>query len=122
MPVGLGAGQAHQRRLNLDRLIVRRPGLERCCALLDPKAMQEFTLLDRTMRERAHAFGGAGKRFEIHMGGQVDAARRRQRIGELMRADRLQRVTDRAFDVAVINDQRDALRLDDRAGSVPSAT
>ncbi len=55
-----------------------------------------------------HAFGGAGERLKIHMRRQIDAARRRQRADELVPADRLQRVADRAHDVTVVDDQRDA--------------
>ena len=50
------------------------------------------------------------------MRGEVDVARRLQRIGEGLPADRLQGVADGAFGVAVVDDQRGAVRSARRGG------
>ena len=107
----LGAAFAEQpldRAVDLGRLFRRGQRLERSGALLDAEVAEKFGLRDRSGHARAHAFGGERKGLEIDMGGQIDLARRLQRIDEGVAADRLQGVAGRALDVAVIDHQRRA--------------
>ena len=83
------AGQAHQRGVDRAGIIGRSRCLERCRALLDPEPALELALRQRPVHPRAHAFSRLRQRLKIHVRGEVDQARREQRLGELMAADGL---------------------------------
>ncbi len=82
--------------------------LERGRALLDAEPAQELALRQRPVHARAHAFGRLRQRLEVHMRGEIDQARRQQRIGEFVPADGLQGIADGALAMAVVDDQRGA--------------
>ena len=97
--------QPRQGDIDLGGFARRRIGLERGGALHDAEPQKQIALADRPVNARAHAFGALGEGFEVDMRGEVGVARRAKRIGEGMSGDRLQRVAQAEFGMAVVDDQ-----------------
>src|SRR5262245_3346685 len=86
------AGEAIERSIDLGHLQWRYCLTQHRGAAFDSKVAQERSLVERTENARTHALSGLGQRLEIDVCGEVDGARRLQRIGVGMLADRLQRI------------------------------
>ncbi len=105
------AGQALHREVDVAGLLRRRVCLQCRGTVGEAERAEECGLLDRAVGARAHALDRKRESGEVHMRGEIDLTGRRQRAGEGVRADRLQRVADGALDVAVVDDERCAARL-----------
>src|SRR5262245_1804786 len=104
----LHAGEAGVRGIDVARLVGGRLA-QGGGAGLDAEVAKQHGLVDGPMHLSPHAFGGERQRLKVDVSGKVDRARRHQRIGVGMRADRLQRVAGGAFGMAIVDHQRGAL-------------
>src|SRR5262245_54469731 len=105
----ISAGQARERGVDLDRLGRWYRFAQHRRAALDAEVAQERGLLDRTENARSHALGRECYRLKVDMRSEVNGPRGSERIGVVVRANRLQGVAGGAFGVAVVDHQRGAL-------------
>src|SRR5215831_14362156 len=93
------------RQSPVDVGIASRLGLEGRRALFDAETPQELRLLDRTESGDTHCLDRPHQRLEIDMGGEIETARRSQRVGISMLADRLECLAQPRLDMTIIDDE-----------------
>ena len=100
VPVSRSSAASISARSSREALVLSIPARS-----LDAEAAQEQRLRNRAEDFRAHRLGPARQRLKVDMRGEVDRAGAGERVGVSVARDRLQRVTDGAFAVAVIDHQ-----------------
>ena len=91
------------------RLSSATRGREGAGAGLDADPLEPHALFHRAVGAGAGSRDGAGERREVHMRGEVGAARHRERARIAMGSHGLEGVAGGALRVAVVDDERDAV-------------
>jgi len=112
-------GQPRQRCIDIGGGIVRGGiNLERGGPRLDAEAVQEFRLLDRAESVGPHRLDRAHQCLKIHVRREIERARRCQRIGKGVSADRLKGFANVAGYMSVVDHQCGAALAGDAPAQV----